>query len=155
MRATGHGHKGQSRKEPIGTLVLPHDERALRRKLVTLEDGSEVLVDLPQTVMFGTGDVLVLENGDLVEIVAAKEPLYKVAGRDELHLAQLCWHIGNRHLPCEIAENSGRPAYILIGRDRVIGEMLRGLGAKITEIVAPFSPLGGAYGDHGHHHPHD
>lgn len=152
MRATGHGRKGRSGNRTIGTLVLPHDERALRRKLVTLDDGRDVLVDLPKTVMLGTGDLLILETGESIEINAANEPLYKITGRDELHLAQLCWHIGNRHLPCEIVEESGRPTHILINQDKVLADMLRGLGATLTEIVAPFSPLRGAYGDHGHGH---
>lgn len=158
MRATRHGHKGHSGSNPVGILVLPHDERALRRKLVTLEDGRDVLVDLPQTVTLGTGDVLILETGELIDIIAAKEPLYKITGRDDLHLAQLCWHIGNRHLPCEIVAELGRPTHILINQDKVIAEMLRGLGATLAEIVAPFSPVRGAYGDqghgHGHHHAH-
>lgn len=158
MRAIGHSHSGNGGREPVGTLVLPHEERALRRKLVTLEDGREVLIDLPRTVMFGTGDLLVLESGDVVQIIAAQEPLYKLTGLNDLHLAQLCWHIGNRHFPCEIVAESGRPAHILIAREKVIGEMLEGLGAVVEEVTGPFSPLGGAYGDHGsghgHHHSH-
>ena len=37
-----------------------------------------------------------------------------------------------------------------IRRDHVLEDMLRGLGATLTEIEAPFDPEGGAYGQHGH-----
>lgn len=158
MRATGHAHRGNTGKPPVGRAVLTHEERALRRKLIALEDGREVLVDLPRTVTFETGDLLVLDSGDVVEIIAAQEPLYRLTGLNDLHLAQLCWHIGNRHFPCEIVAEPGRPTHILIAREKVIGEMLEGLGAVLEEIAGPFSPLRGAYGDHGaghgHHHSH-
>jgi urease accessory protein len=78
-----------------------------------------------------------------------------VCGRDARHLTVLAWQIGNRHLPAQILEDR-----ILIRRDHVIADMLKGLGATVTEITAPFDPEGGAYGDpqhghdHGHHHGH-
>ncbi len=153
MRAIGHDHKGHNRGAPIDVVVLAHDERVLRRKLITLRHGEEVLVDLPQTVAFETGDVLVLEDGRVVEVVAGEEPLYEIAARDAQHLAELVWHIGNRHLPCQIEAGSGR---LLIGRDHVIKEMLEGLGASVKEVIEPFSPVRGAYGAvHDHHHGHN
>lgn len=154
MRAIGHDHKGHARGTPIDVLVLPHDERVLRRKLVTLARGDQVLIDLPQPVALETGDVLVLEDGRIVEVIAGEEALYEITGRDSQHLAQLVWHIGNRHLPCQIEMDKGR---ILIGRDHVIREMLVGLGAHVRDVREPFSPVRGAYGghSHGHHHDHD
>ncbi|MCD7058709.1 urease accessory protein UreE [Pelagibacterium xiamenense] len=159
MRAIDHDHKGHARGEPFGVAVLAHDERAIRRRLITLTGGEEVLVDLPRTVALETGDVLVLENGRIVEIVAAAENLYEITGRDTLHIMELCWHIGNRHLPCQIEGEAHGPKRILIGRDHVIRDMLEGLGATVREIVEPFSPVRGAYsggeGHHHHHHHHD
>jgi len=43
---------------------------------------------------------------------------------------------------------------ILVQRDHVIRDMLAKLGATVTEIEAPFTPEGGAYG-HGRTHSHD
>jgi urease accessory protein len=152
LRATSFLRAGSATAIPFDLITLAHDERRLRRKLLTLVHGDEVLVDLPQTVSFESGDVLVLEDGRLAEIIAAEEDLYDVRGRDALHLMQLCWHLGNRHLPAEIEhEGNGDSAHILIKRDHVIRDMLLGLGATVTEISAPFSPMHGAYHhDHGH-----
>ena len=41
-----------------------------------------------------------------------------------------------------------------IRRDRVLEDMLRGLGARLTSIEASFDPEHGAYG-HGQQHDHD
>lgn len=157
MRAIDHDHAGHGRGTPIDIVVLAHDERVLRRKLLTLQHGEEVLVDLPHPVAFESGDVLVLEDGRVVEVIAAEEALYAVIGRDGAHLMELCWHIGNRHLPCQIAAEGGAVRRLLIGRDHVIRDMLEGLGATVTEVLEPFSPLRGAYagdGHGGHHHHH-
>ena len=140
-------------KVPYDLAVLAHDERHLRRRLLTLVHGDEVLVDLPSAVRLESGDCLVLEDGRFVDIQAAEEKLYEVRGRDAAHLMQLCWHIGNRHLPAQILpEWEGFGLRIVIQRDHVIKAMLEGLGATVTEISEPFSPEPGAYAhvDHSH-----
>jgi urease accessory protein len=136
--------------KPAGTATLPHDERHLRRRAIELADGDKVLVDLPEPVMLGDGDRLVLEDGRQIEIVAAKEELYGIGARDAVHLAELAWHIGNRHLAAAIESDR-----ILILRDQVIKAMLEGLDATVTDIVEPFTPVRGAYSGHGHSHDHD
>ncbi len=133
--------------ETAGTAVLAHDERHLRRKAITLSDGSRILVDLPEPVMLSAGDGLVLEDGRHVAIAAAVEDLLEIVARDPLHLCELAWHIGNRHLPAAIEADR-----ILILRDHVIADMLRGLGAELREIAAPFTPMRGAYSGSGAHH---
>lgn len=130
--------------------VLAHDERRIRRRMLTLVHGDQVLVDFPQPVTLQQGDMLRIEDGRHVDIVAAEEPLYEVRGRDAKHLMQLCWHIGNRHAKAQIAnEYEGIGDRILILRDHVLRDMLLGLGATVTEISEPFSPLDGAYA-HSH-----
>lgn len=158
-RATHHLKRQHHVGSPFDSVVLAHEQRHLRRKLLTLQHGEEVLVDLPEPVMLEHGDMLVLEDGRAVEIIAAGEDLYAVTARDALHLAELAWHIGNRHLPAQIEE--GR---ILIQRDHVIRGMLEGLGAQVSGVVEPFQPMRGAYHSHGshlqsedagkHHHEH-
>ncbi|MDW6024629.1 urease accessory protein UreE [Mesorhizobium sp. BAC0120] len=127
------------------SVVLPQDERHLRRKVLTLSQGEKVLVDLPEPVVLGGGDLLVLEDGRCAGIVAAEEELYEVRARDAVHLVELAWHLGNRHLAAQV--EAGR---ILILRDHVIKGMLEGLGASVVEVFEPFSPLRGAYSGHSH-----
>ena len=135
---------------PSGRAILPHDERHLRRRAIELADGSKVLVDLPEPVSLNDGDRLVLEDGGHIEIIAAPEEVYDIRARDGVHLAELAWHIGNRHLAASI--EAGR---ILILRDHVIKAMLEGLGAAVTDVSEPFRPVRGAYSGHGGGHGHD
>ncbi len=125
---------------------LDYDARFLRRKRLTTRTGLSFLVDLSQTTSLDHGDALELNNGRLVEIVAAREDLLSVTGPD---LVRLAWHIGNRHTPCQIA-----PDRLLIQADPVIRHMLEHLGARVEEVSAPFTPEGGAYG-HGRTHAHE
>jgi urease accessory protein len=113
-----------------------------------------VLVDLPEPVALDNGDRLVLEDGRQLEIVAAPEDVYDIRARDAVHLTELAWHIGNRHLAASIEGER-----ILILRDHVIKAMLEGLGATVSEVSEPFKPVRGAYSghgghDHGHAHSH-
>ena len=135
---------------PFDLVTLEHDERRLRRKLLRLVHGDEVLVDFPQTITLEHGSALQLEDGRLVEVIAAEELLYEVRGRDTAHLVRLAWHIGNRHTSAQLEE--GR---ILIKRDHVLKTMLEGLGASIINVTEPFFAEHGAYhshGDAGHSH---
>jgi urease accessory protein len=138
---------------PFDVAVLEHDERHLRRRVLILSRGERVLVDFPEPLMLADGDVLLLDDGRRAAIVAAEEELLDVRGRDAVHLAELAWHIGNRHLAAAIHADR-----ILILRDHVIRAMLDGLGANVADVRAPFNPLRGAYSGetgHGHHHGHD
>jgi urease accessory protein len=99
------------------------------------------------------GDGLVLEDGRIIEVVAAKETITEIFATDSQQLARLAWHIGNRHVPAEILSDR-----IRIMPDPVIETMAYGLGGKVREILDRFEPEGGAYGDaggghdaHGHH----
>ncbi|NVD39643.1 urease accessory protein UreE [Ensifer sp. HO-A22] len=145
---------GPKDKEPLHSITLNHDARHLRRKLLHLENDDVVMLDLKEAVMLADGDLLVLDGGGYIRVVAEPEALYEIRPRDPLHLIELAWHLGNRHLPAQI--ETGR---ILIARDPVIRAMLEGLGATVAEIAEPFHPVRGAYHaagghDHGHHHHH-
>jgi urease accessory protein len=130
------------------TVALEHDQRRLRRKLLRLAGGEEVLVDFPQTLTLEHGSALELDDGRLVGIVAAEELLYEVRGRDMAHLVRLAWHIGNRHTSAQLEAER-----ILIKRDHVLKTMLEGLGAQLSNVSEPFYAEHGAYhshADHGH-----
>ncbi|MBQ8105469.1 MAG: urease accessory protein UreE [Afipia sp.] len=137
------------------TVVLGFDDRHRRRMAMTGTRGLEFLLDLKEAVALRGGDALVLEDGRLIEVVAAPEPLVEIRGTDPHHLVRVAWHLGNRHLPTQIIGKGLR-----IRRDHVIEDMVRGLGARVIIIEAPFDPEGGAYsggghGSHGHdHHGH-
>jgi urease accessory protein len=141
---------GQWQGPPAARAVLSYDDRFLRRKRITCEGGATLLVDLAETVSLEDGDALVTDDGRLIEILAAEEPVVAVEGPQ---LARLAWHIGNRHTPCQVAVDR-----LVIRRDPVLEAMLAGLGARLTPVLAPFRPEGGAYGhgrtlghDHGPH----
>jgi urease accessory protein len=143
---------------PADTVVLDFDDRHRRRMAMTGTRGLEFLLDLEAAVALRGGDALVLEDGRLIEVVAAPEPLIEIRGSDPHHLIRFAWHLGNRHLPTQIM-----PKGLRIRRDHVIEAMVKGLGARVIEIEAPFDPEGGAYaggghahteGDHHHHHDH-
>ena len=153
-RAVSVAPAGDASGAVVGKAVLPHDERHLRRRAIELTEGTveggKVLVDLPEPVTLDDGDRLVLEDGRQIEIAAAPEELYDIRARDGAHLAELAWHIGGRHLAAAI--EAGR---ILILRDHGIKAMLEGLGATLTDVVEPFSPVRGVHSGHPHdHHDH-
>jgi urease accessory protein len=136
---------------PIDVVILTHDERHLRRKLLHMAHDDVVMLDLKEPVVLEHGDLLVLENeAGYVEVIAAEEPLLEIRPRDRLHLTELAWHLGNRHLAAQIEDER-----ILIERDHVIKAMLEGLGATVSEVSEPFHPLHGAYHSHGGHGHHD
>lgn len=159
MRAVAVKSAAAWNDAPADTVVLDFDDRHRRRMAMTGTRGLSFLLDLPQAVALRNGDALVLEDGRLVEVVAAPEPLLEIRCADPLHLARIVWHLGNRHLPTQILARGVR-----IRRDHVIADMVKGLGGRVVEIEAPFDPEGGAYGGdvrphghghgahHGHHH---
>ena len=148
VRATSFARAGFVMEVPWGTVQLEAQERHLRRKVIRLENGADMLVDLEKPVQLQDGDCLVLEDGRLVRIAALPEALLEVRGTDSLHLARLAWHIGNRHLEAQMELER-----ILIRPDHVIAQMLEGLGASLRPVRETFSPESGAYA-HGPHGPH-
>ena len=130
---------------PLDRCTLTYEDRFLRRKLLATDDGLEFLVDLEHTQSLNHGDAFVLTDGQMIEVLAAQEPLLEIKGGDMVRLA---WHIGNRHTPCQIELDR-----LLIQPDHVIKALMLKLGAQVTEITQAFIPEGGAYG-HGRTHSH-
>ena len=136
----------------VDCVTLDAQERHRRRVVLTGERGTRFLLDLPQATALHDGDGLILEDGGIVRVAGRPEPLVEIAAANASELARLAWHIGNRHLDVEIVADRLR-----IRRDHVIEDMLRGLGARLSPIEAPFNPEPGAYGhQHSaeHHDPH-
>jgi urease accessory protein len=142
--------------EAADRVVLDYDDRHRRRIAMTGNTGMTFLLDLPAPAELRGGDALLLEDGRLIEIVAAREPLLEIACADPRQLARIAWHLGNRHLPTQIMNGSLR-----VRRDHVIADLAMRLGADMIEIDAPFDPESGAYrtaqsnanaGAHEHRH---
>jgi urease accessory protein len=155
IRATQVRAQHRWTEAPADTVVLDFDDRHRRRMVMTGTRGLAFLLDLENAVALRGGDALVLDDGRLIEVVAAPEPLAEIRCNDPHHLVRVAWHLGNRHLPTQIM-----PKGLRIRRDHVIEAMVKGLGARVIEIEAPFDPEGGAYAGGGHAHapeggPHD
>jgi urease accessory protein len=118
--------------------------------------GVEFLLDLAEVPDLRAGDGIKLSSGETVRVRAADEPLMEIRCADPAQLARIAWHVGNRHLPAEIA---GR--MLRLRADHVIGAMIEGLGGDVRYMNGPFNPEGGAYGSratapsHAHSHDHD
>lgn len=131
------------------TITLDETDRHRRRMRMRSDNGIAFLLELERAVLLLDNDVLQLDDGRTIRVQARPEPLYCIRGDDAVHLLHLTWHVGNRHLASQIMAD-----HILIRRDPVIRTMLEELGGQISEVMAGFNPVGGAYGDH-HPHAHD
>ena len=128
-------------------VTLDFEARHRRRICLTLDDGEVILLNLPKAVAMSDGDGLQLGDGRWVRVQASKERLVEIRHADLAQLVRVGWHLGNRHLPTDICG-----PLLRIRPDHVIEDMLRGMGAQLRTVDAPFQPEGGAYA--GHSHPH-
>lgn len=116
------------------------------------DNGIEFLLELATPTLLREDDILRLSDGRAIRVIAKPESLYIVSGTDHVHLLNLAWHVGNRHLATQIHHD-----HFLIRKDPVIRTMLEELGANVEDIEAGFNPIGGAYDQeqdaaHTHHH---
>ncbi len=130
----------------VDHVVLDAAERHRRRIALTGQGGTAFLLDLPHATVLHDGDGLVLEDGSIILVAGRPEALYEISAASPHDLARFAWHIGNRHTDVQVVGDKLR-----IRRDHVLEEMLRGLGARITPIEAPFEPEHGAYHHHDDH----
>jgi urease accessory protein len=135
------------RARAVDRVVLDADDRVRRRIVLTTEKGMRLLLDFAEPMMLRDGDGLVLDDGSVVMVAGQAEALVEISAKTPLDFVRLAWHIGNRHTDAQFLDKSFR-----IRRDHVLEEMVKGLGAQVTEVAAPFDPEPAA--PHGHHH-HD
>lgn len=143
IRATSFRRAGPLGGKPFDIVVLDAGERHIRRKRITLQHGDEVMVDFARPVKLEHGDLLVLDDGRMAQVIAAEEDLMEIRARDATELVRIAWHIGNRHLPAQIERDR-----ILLRRDAVIRHMLAALGAEVRDVSEAFHPEQGAYHSH-------
>lgn len=132
------------------TLALTAEQRTKVRQRLPQHDGQVIHLQLPRGTTIALGTYLQTENGDRTVLVTAEpEPVLTVRSGDPLKLLQGAYHLGNRHVPLEMTLD-----YLRLSPDPVLADMLHHLGLQVTEEIAPFQPVGGAYQGGGHHHHH-
>ena len=147
------------------TVELDWDVRQKSRFAATDSAGRELGIFLPRGTLVRGGDVLVAEDGSMVRVIAAPQPVLVITHCQHhgtpFDLTRAAYHLGNRHVPIEL-----QPDHLKIEPDHVLADMLRAMHLIVTEQNMAFEPEGGAYaaghgghshGAHGHdhHHGHD
>ncbi len=133
------------------SVLLDHAQRAGGTLSVVSVKGLAISIDFKGRLR--TDDVIAVDDGSMVEVVAKPEPLVEARAADVAALARIAWHLGDRHIAVQLLPNRIRAL-----RAPATEELLKALGAKVVSIDAPFEPEGGAYEvphDHSHDHGHD
>lgn len=139
------------------TLSLSAEERTRSRHHFHTPDGQSIYLQLPRGTVLQDGDLLLeiaAEAAQLqrqVRIIARPEPVLTVTAATPLDLLRAAYHLGNRHVPLEVA-----PTYLRLSPDPVLQDLLQKMGLTCVEEVVPFQPEAGAYGHsvHDSSHPH-
>ena len=130
--------------QPWPVLSLSLEDRQRSRLAAMLPNGRAVAVLLPRGEQMQHGDVRVL-------VQAAVQELMQIQATSMYELMRLVYHLANRHVRAMLKVDA-----VLIEPDPVLAEMVRGLGGAVTLVQEPFIPEGGAYasrqGGGGHHH---
>jgi urease accessory protein len=126
------------------TVELDWDVRQKSRFAATDSTGRELGIFLPRGTVVRGGDVLVAEDGSLVRVLAAPQPVLVITACTEhgtaFDLTRAAYHLGNRHVPIEL-----QPDHLKIEPDHVLADMLRAMHLTVTEARDAFEPEGGAY----------
>ena len=141
VHARGHWPQEQA----VDRVTLAFLDRHRRRIRLVAASGEAFLLDLPRAQRLANGDGLELDDGAYVRVEAAPEKVIEIGAPDRETLLRIAWHLGNRHLPLQVAGDKLR-----IRDDHVVAEMVIGLGGQIVRLDAPFDPEIGAYAGHPH-----
>ncbi len=137
------------------TVELDWDVRQKSRFDATDSTGRTLGIFLPRGTLVRGGDVLVAEDGSMIRVLAAPQPVLVITPCSEhgspFDLVRAAYHLGNRHVQIEL-----KPDHLKIEPDHVLADMLRAMHLIVNEAQAAFEPEGGAYaaGGHGHDHGH-
>jgi urease accessory protein len=150
LLAGGHGLAPVLLKR-AATVELDWEVRQKSRFDCTDSQGRHLGVFLPRGTVVRGGDVLVAEDGSLIKVVAAAQPVLVITHCTQhgtaFDLTRAAYHLGNRHVAIEL-----KPDHLKIEPDHVLAEMLRNMHLIVKETRGPFEPEGGAYGSHGNTH---
>ena len=129
-----------------GRLQLTFERRSKSRQLARLVSGESVAIVLPPGEVLRGGDRVVTSDGRVIEVVAQSESVLHVVCATPRELVRCAYHLGNRHVAVQVGDG-----WLRIAADHVLEAMLKGLGAIVSPIEAPFEPETGAYASHSHH----
>jgi urease accessory protein len=136
------------------SVELDWDVRQKSRFDATDSTGRQIGVFLPRGTAVRGGDVLVAEDGSMICVVAAPQPVLIITPCAEhgsaFDLVRAAYHLGNRHVQIEL-----KPDHLKIEPDHVLADMLRAMHLTVKEATVAFEPEGGAYASGGHAHGHD
>jgi urease accessory protein len=148
----GHGLAPVLRKR-AATVELDWDVRQKSRFDCTDSQGRRLGVFLARGTVVRGGDVLVAEDGSMINVVAAPEPVLVITHCPQhgtpFDLTRAAYHLGNRHVHIEL-----KPDHLKIAPDHVLAGMLRNMHLIVNEAQAAFEPEAGAYAAQGHGHAH-
>jgi urease accessory protein len=137
-------------------VVLDWDLRQKSRFDATDSQGRLLGIFLPRGSVLRGGDCLVAEDGSLIRVRAASQPVLVVrhcpVHGSSFDLLRAAYHLGNRHVALEL-----QPDRLQLEPDHVLAEMLRGIHLIVSEEQQAFEPEAGAYAS-GHgagHQPHE
>src|SRR5215472_4592687 len=128
----GHCRGHWPEAEAVDAVTLAYLDRHRRRIRLVADSGETFLLDLARAQHLGNGDGLELDGGGYVRVRAAPEPVLEIEGADRAGLLRIAWHLGNRHLPLQVAGERLR-----IRADHVIAQIVIGLGGRVTSLEAP------------------
>lgn len=131
-------------------IELDFQQRQKSRHRAKTRCGQELGWFLDRGRVLEDGDVLLCNDGSEVVVQAADETVSEVQSDDRLLLMRAAYHLGNRHVPLQIFENTLRYQH-----DHVLDAMLEGLGLTVHCYQRPFHPENGAYHGQGGHHHHE
>lgn len=135
------------------TLELDWDVRQKSRFDATDASGRALGIFLPRGTVIRGGDVLVAEDGSLIKVLAAAQPVLVITACAEhgspFDLTRAAYHLGNRHVPIEL-----KPDHLKIEPDHVLADLLRAMHLTVREASVAFEPEGGAYSASGYGHAH-
>jgi urease accessory protein len=129
-------------------LILPFQSRS-KSRLRTSVEGEEAGLFLERGTVLRGGDLLLADDGRVIEVVAAPETVSTVREAGGGNLARAAYHLGNRHVALQIGGH-----WLRYQHDHVLDDMVRGLGFTVEIEQAPFEPEAGAYGAGSHQHQH-
>ena len=151
--AQGHGLAPVLLKR-AATVELDWDVRQKSRFDTTDSLGRHLGVFLPRGTLLRGGDVLVAEDGSMVRVLAAPQPVLRISActshGSPFDLTRAAYHLGNRHVPIEL-----KPDHLKIEPDHVLADLLRAMHLIVSTVDEAFEPEGGAYSaatHAGHHH---
>jgi urease accessory protein len=134
----------------VDTVTLAYLDRHRRRIRLVADSGQTFLLDLLRARHLVEGDGLELDRGGYLRVRAASEAVLEIEAAGRVDLLRIAWHLGNRHLPLQVAGERLR-----VRADPVIADMVTGLGGRITPLQAPFDPETGTYVAAADHHHAD